>query len=171
MSYQVVQADIERDKGTILRFWRENSPKSLDSKYRWIYENNPAGKPMVWMIRHVESGECVGITALFPRRMSTRNGTVLAGVAGDLFVNEKHRTLGPAVKLLRSTLTAVHEGKVDLIYTFPNKAADGVVRAAGYRRLGKLVRLVKVLRTARYFHKLGLHRFLISCAEPGARFR
>lgn len=166
MSYQVVRVDIERDKETILRFWRENSPKTLDSKYRWIYENNPAGRPLVWMLKHVESSECVGMTALFPRRMSTRKGTILAGVTGDLLVNRKHRTLGPAVKLLRNTLTAVQEGTVDLIYTFPNTAADGVARAAGYRCLGRLVRLVKVLRTTRYLHNLGLPRPLAAVLGP-----
>lgn len=166
MSYQVVRADIERDKETILQFWRENNPKALDSKYRWIYENNPAGKPLVWTVRHVESGECVGMTALFPRRMSTRNGTILAGVTGDLLVNRKHRTLGPAVKLLRNTLTAVQDGAVDLIYTFPNPAADGVARAAGYRRLGRLVRLVKVLRTTRHLRNLGLPGLLAAALGP-----
>ena len=156
MSYQVVRANIEQDKDIILNFWRENHPKPLDAKFRWMYENNPAGRPIVWLLRHVESGDCVGMVALFPRRMTTKEGLIRAGVIGDLLVNQKHRTLGPAVKLLRSTLTALHDGDVDLIYTFPNKAADGVAKVAGYRHLGKLLRLVKVLRTTQYLHDFGL---------------
>lgn len=160
MSYHVVRANIEQDKDSILNFWRENHPKPLEAKYRWMYENSPTGRPIVWILRHTESGDCVGMVALFPRRMSTKEGLIRAGVIGDLLVNQKHRTLGPAVKLLRSTLTAVHDGDVDLIYTFPNKAADGVAKVAGYRHLGRLLRLVKVLRTQEYLHDLGFPRFL-----------
>lgn len=161
MGYQVVRTSVEQDKDTILKFWKENHPKPLDAKYRWMYENNPAGKPIIWILRHTESGDCVGMVTLFPRMMKTKNGVIRAGVTGDLLVNRKHRTLGPAVKLLRSTLTAVHDGDVDLIYTFPNKAADGVVKVARYRHLGKLLRMVKVLGVTQYLHGFGVPRLLI----------
>ena len=166
MTYTICRADIEKDKDDILRFWRNNHPKPLDRKYAWIYEGNPAGKAKVWMVKHSETGECVGITALFPRKFSVQGVSTVAGISGDFLVNQMHRTMGPAIMLQRSIITAIEEKDMDFIYGFPNKAAELIMKRVGFRLVGSLTKLVKVVKTAPQLRELGLHKYWIRLLSP-----
>lgn len=166
MSYTIYQANLEKDKDTILKFWRENQPKPLDQKYKWIYENNPAGKAKVWMVKHNESGQCVGIMALFPRKFSVRGRSFQAGIAGDFLVNKKHRVLKPAIMLQRSAISAADKRDVDFIYGFPNNAAEPIIKRVGYRLLSPMTRLVKIIKTAPQLRKLGLNEYWVNLLSP-----
>lgn len=166
MSYTTCQVDIEKDKDDILRLWRHNQPKPLDEKYAWIYEGNPAGKAKVWMVKHSETGECVGITALFQRKFSVKGESIVAWIAGDFLVNQLHRTMGPAIMLQRSIISAVEKKDMEFIYGFPNKAAEPIMKRVGFRSIGSLTRLVKILKTTSQLRKLGLHKYWIRLLSP-----
>ena len=166
MTYTVRKADLEIDRDTILEFWRKNHSKALDSKYRWMYNGNPDGRAHVWILQHEESGACVGLTTLFPRRIWIGDQSLLAGIAGDLLVSPDHRTLWPAIMLQKSALAAARAGIVDIVYGFPNSASEGLVRASGYRLLGRLMRFVKLIHTARRLTKFGLPSPLVRLIAP-----
>ena len=170
MTYAVRKADLERDRDTILEFWRKNHHKALDAKYQWMYDGNPDGRAHVWILQHAESGACVGLTALFPRRIWVNDQSLLAGIAGDLLVSPDHRTLWPARLLQKSALAAAQAGIVDFVYGFPNSAAEGLVRASGYRLLGRLTQFTKVMRTAHLLTKFGLPSPLVSLIAPLVNF-
>ena len=168
MSYTTFQADLDREKDSILRFWRENHPRPLEGKYRWLYEGNPAGKAKVWIIKHVESGDLVGMTALFPRVFHRNDKSLVGGVAGDFLVHKNHRTMGPAIMLQRCVLSSADRGEVDFVYGFPNRSAEAISKRIGYKRLGGLTRLVKILKSEPQLRKRGVKSALVPFAGPMA---
>lgn len=166
MGYTVYQADLEKDKNSILKFWRENHQRSLEEKYQWIYEENPAGKAKVWMLKHDKSEECVGMTALFSRNFSVKGKGLVAGIAGDFLVNKHHRTMGPAIMLQRNVIVAVDNGHVDFVYGFPNKKAEPIMKRVGYRRIGTLRRFVKIIKSAHQLRKRGFNELWVKILSP-----
>ncbi len=154
MEYCIIKADLKRDRENIFAVWEKNDPGVLKDKFDWIYQDNPAGRAHVWMIRHDPCGEYVGVTAIFCRNFTVNGSLLIGGIAGDLLVNSEHRAAGPALMLQRAASLAIKEGAVDFIYGFPNKAAEPILKRIGYVLLGDRVRLVKVLRTAWYISQL-----------------
>lgn len=175
MSYIVERADLAADRDTILSFWRNNHPKPLENKFQWMYQGNPHGRALVWTIKYGPTGACVGMVAVFPRRLYAGEGTMLAGIMGDFLIHEGHRTAGPAVMLMRSVRQAVPDAGIALLYGFPNKGAEPIMKRAGFQRLGQMIRLTRVLNTRSLLVKYlvpGVAARLVSpIADWALRFR
>lgn len=166
MGYSIYKGDIEKDKHEILRFWKENHTKTLDNKYAWIYEGNPAGKAIVWILKDEISQQIAGMAVIFLRRYSVCGIDMLAGVNGDFLVSKTHRTLGPAMMIQRSIMSSVDNGDVDFIYGFPNKNAEPVTKRIGFECLGETIRLVKIFKTAPILTKMRWPGWLITVTAP-----
>jgi hypothetical protein len=152
MSYTIIPADCIEDKDSIIRFWNANNTKHLDEKYAWFYQANPDGIAKVWLVKHEESNQTIGMGSLFPRRFQFGNQIVNAAVHGDFFIHSNHRSFGPALMLIRSIARSIVDSDYDFIYGFPNIKAEPIVKYAGYTRLGqtrKYTRLFKVDRLLR----------------------
>ena len=106
MSYSVHRLSCEEDERQLITFWNANHRTTLEEKYRWIYEGNPAGKATVFLVKDDED-ECVGCCAVFPRQVSVEGVSLHAGVAGDFLVHKEHRVLAPALQLARSLVSTV----------------------------------------------------------------
>lgn len=166
MGYSIDKADIEKDKYEILKFWEENHAKPLDKKYEWIYEGNPAGKAIIWILRDDTSQQVVGMAVIFPRIYSVSGIDMLAGINGDFLVSKHHRTLGPAMILQRSIVSSVDNSEVDFVYGFPNKNAEPVTKRVGFECLGETIRLVKIIKTASILAKMNLPGWLVKITSP-----
>jgi len=160
MTYEVIQADLNQDRETILALWNRHHDRKLDKKYKWIYEDNPDGKAMVWLVREVETGEYVGMTTLFPRHILYKGKIQLSMIAGDLFISPDHRTLKSAIMLQRAVLASLDSGKASSIYTFPNKKASLVMRRVGYKYIASMVRMVWLLHSDKQLQKRGINKIL-----------
>lgn|GEM_PF-834193 len=166
MNYTICRLSGVMDKEQLLKFWNENHGGDLDEKYKWIYENNPAGKAVVSLIRDNETNECTGCFAAFPRRISVGGVGLRAGVAGDLFVHKKHRILIPALKLEKSLMSIVQKKEFDLIYGFPNKKAEPVMKRAGFKYLGSYIGIAKIIKTSEQLQKLHVPKYLNRLLSP-----
>src|SRR5271166_2374419 len=68
-----------------------------EARFRWLYRENPFGPAQAW-IAFEKDDEAVGMAAVFPRRMYC-DGVVVSGcVLGDLCIDKKYRSLGPALQ-------------------------------------------------------------------------
>lgn len=168
MSYTVVRADLAADRDTILNFWHNNHRKPLDAKFEWIYKGNPHGRALVWLIKHGPSADCVGMVSVFPRKLSVGGRTILAGIVGDFLIHEAHRTAGPAVMLMRGVRAAVSDSGIDLLYGFPNKRAEPIMKRSGFQRLGGLARLTRVFKTRSLMEKRGVPGVVAGLVSPMA---
>ena len=143
MSYTICRFSGERDKKALLAFWNENHEEHLDQRYEWLYEKNPAGRAIGFLVRDDEQDTCVGCSAAHPRRFSFLDASLRGMIARDFFVDDKHRVLGPALALMRGLISAMEEDEVDFIYAYPNKGAEQVMKRVGFTCLGSWTRMVK----------------------------
>ncbi len=166
MTYIVSRGDVVQDGDELLKFWKEHGDRPIDDKYRWMYLNNPYGKANIWFLKIEETGEVVGTAALFPRKLMLDGNVVLAGVAGDLLVNKEHRTLRPALSLVRQVRSALDDNLVEFIYIIPNKKAEMITKRAGYKCVGSLKRYVKIQKSQRQLEKRGVPRVISNIVAP-----
>lgn len=145
MTYAVTPSSRDQDKQEILDLWRRNLPAASAARYIWLYETGPATS---WLASTPE-GVVVGATGLMRRTMQVGGRMLSAGQAIDLNVDRRHRTVGPAVKLQRALLDSLGQIGIPLVYGFPSKDAESVLRRVGYVQVGCVERWVKPLRSAR----------------------
>lgn len=147
-AYVPTPGDARRDRDAVLAVWRGSAlgrEERLAAKYDWFYLGCPFGQPLVRLLRHEPSKAIVGTAAAGPRRVLREGKELRAGVIVDMAVTTEHRSLGPAVTVLKS-LMAAGESHFDLLYGFPNQKAVSVFKRVGYDKLGEIVRYARVLR-------------------------
>ncbi len=147
MRYSVVRADVRKDRPQILSIWERNFTDVPRERYTWFYENNPCGEALSWLVTDQKTNSVVGSTAVFPRSIKLGGKKALAGIAADFAVNPEHRSLSAALKLQKAAISECKENNLKLIYGFPNEQSEAVLIRAGYRKLGEVQRLAKLLRT------------------------
>lgn len=109
-----------------------------------------------WVGRDVQGAMCAHI-AQFPRPFRLGSRVVRGALMANLMMAKEHRTLWPALALVRQTVKDSRDsGSLDFICGDPNEAAHAIVRAVGFRTVGMLRRFVLPLRDRRGPVNLGL---------------
>jgi hypothetical protein len=140
-AYTIVPLDHERDRETIVALWQRNFGGGSPARFRWLYEQGPTRG----FALRTAGGECVGGIGCLERKFRIGGREFTAGQAIDINVNSDHRTIGPALKLQRTVVAPVAEGRLGLMYSFPNEQAEGVLGRIGYKSIGRFQRWVKLL--------------------------
>lgn len=162
MTYTVSQTDPAGSRQEILALWKENLPTAVEGRYAWLYES---GWAKGWVL-NAEDGAAVGASGLMMRTIRSPEGILRAGQAIDLNVDKHHRTGGPALRLARMVVHAAAEEGRQLVYAFPNRESEPILRRAGYRRLGTVQRWFKPLRCQRILQKRLHHPLVRAAAKP-----
>jgi hypothetical protein len=87
MSYFITKADSKEFKEALLSLWHRNFVRMPNGRYGWIYENNPSGPPLVFLLHHDESNAIVGGISLFTRSAYLKGKPVPEWILGDLVVD------------------------------------------------------------------------------------
>ena len=160
--YYVSEVSTKEDLTQAISLWERNLSMPVETgaeKYHWFYETNPYRKGRLWLLRLKDSEKAVGVGGVGYRRFNV-SGWSLMGVAGvDFAVDREHRALGPALKLQRAIMEST-ETEADFRYSFPTKQAQVVLKYFGYHKIGDLTRLVKILRSSEYLHRVVRPTFL-----------
>ncbi len=157
MKYKVVQApDVGAAEGTLVRLWEANLsfPYPASRKHHWYYAGNPQGAASAFML-HPEADAArapVGCIGLGARRFSIRGEDVAAGTFVDLAVDKGHRTLFPALLLLRAARRRARE-TMGFAFGAPNESAAQVFVRSGSNQAGWMRRYARVLRHAAYLER------------------
>lgn len=146
--YSVRPGSSERDRDSIRGLWEGGLARGpiQTARWIWLYEANPAGKPQVFLLKTSPSNEIVGTASLSPRQMRIGSREVTAGFLIDFIVDAAHRQFFPALVLQKSLLRA-SRASAPVIFGTPNARSEAVVRRAGYREVGKVVRMARVVRS------------------------
>jgi len=151
--YSVNEADILSDQEVSIKLFRNNLNFNydFDTKYDWLYKNNPYGKGHIFHLRDDENQTAAGVQCISGREFSNGKLTLNVGLFSDYAVDEKHRSLGPGLYLMKQVN---QEGLkyYDLVYGFPNKKALPIYKRAGYDITSKMIRYSKPLNP-RYIFK------------------
>jgi len=122
-TYSVHMDDYRRHNGVEDLLMLGLSHKSDDSaveRTNWIYKNNPAGKARVFIVKHNDSGQDVGLLTLCRRQIWTPKETINAGIFCDLVTDKSHRTLGPALSLMKAAGDTISQSEFGRLYGWPN---------------------------------------------------
>ncbi|MDQ3995529.1 MAG: hypothetical protein M3303_00760 [Gemmatimonadota bacterium] len=97
-------------------------------------------------------GRLVMHIARFPHRFAFGERTVVSGLLVNLMAAKSHRTVVPALTLMRQvTADSKGERDVDFLYADPNAAGTALLKAAGFATVGTLKRFVFPLAGGRWY--------------------
>ena len=139
----VTQPDIETLREPLLDLWKRNLPGASPERFDWLYAS---GHSQAWLLEESGSG-VIGSAGRISRRLAIAGNVAEAGVAIDLNVDEKKRSLGPALSLVREVAASAEREGMPLIYAIPIRAAASVMKLARYRQLGEMTSWTKLLRS------------------------
>ena len=149
--YNVADACLADDRDAIIDLWC-NAPtrhEMAEEKLRWYYLGNPDGLPQAFFLQAHGAPGAVGVASIAPRRMSLRSESVAAGVLMDFVVAPGHRGYFPALFLQKEVLRRAKPTH-PVLFGMPNTLSEAVFRRAGYRCVGQVLRLVRVLHSREF---------------------
>lgn len=88
----------------------------------------------------------VGVIGILPRIWHCEGERLVVGALADFAVASEHRSLGPALQLMRAALSQSRRRHAWL-YGRPNPQSAAVCKRAGLREIGSATRFVKLLRS------------------------
>jgi GNAT superfamily N-acetyltransferase len=146
MCVRIRVAALESDRTKLIDLFRRHlTPQWNDDRYDTLYLRCPHGPASAWVAHDDSTGALIGAAAAFPRKLyfdgMEREGFVL----GDFCLEEKYRSLGPALMLQRACLEAVRP-PYEFFYDFPSQNMMAIYKRLGIVRAGRLVRWAKPLR-------------------------
>jgi hypothetical protein len=165
MTYQALAAQ-DHHREPLERLWAESmSDRRIaavrDKRWTWLYERNPAGPALTYVVQHVESGEIVGAASVYPRDVVVHGRLHKAGVLADFVTHKAHRVAGPAVMVQRAIADAHRQRGLDFLFGYPNKGAAPIFPRLRFKTVCESTIWVKPLRTARklsaFLHPLTAH--------------
>lgn len=150
ISYHIQEADLSASAAAIRELWVANlvghDEHSAAAKLRLGYAENPAGTGCALLLYPEGGAEPKGVQGLHPRVFHLGAQRLRAVGLADYAVDAAHRSLGPALMLMRHG-TQLGRERFDLTYGLPNQKAAAVLARAGLKRLGMVQRFAKPLRS------------------------
>ncbi|MBN1983388.1 MAG: hypothetical protein JW795_17760 [Chitinivibrionales bacterium] len=145
--YTIHTGEFHQDKETVQALLLENLPGNSVERIEWMYETYPGTAPLCSRIYDSKDTSLVGVMSLFRRKFLMNRKTVVCAIAGDLCIKPSHRSVGPALTLIKSTLRKAIDAAADIacIYSFPNNHSRAVIQRAGCQRIGNFTRFIKIL--------------------------
>ena len=131
LKYSFERADLDSSESLIAGLWAQGLLGLVDSvakeKYQQFYLDNPAGRGDCILLVDTASGRAVGVQGFVPRRFWRGTRKVDAAVMADFIVVPEHRSLGPALKLMRAGIE-LGKQRFAFFYGTPNEKSLAIVR-------------------------------------------
>ena len=164
---------LEKHSGSIIGLWDRNLENIWPGRFDWLYFGNPAGSAVTYLAEDIASGRPVGATTIFPRKVLLGDRKATIGIAVDFAVEAQYRTFGPVLQLHRAIISDIGKAGYEFVFACPNQAAKGVFLRAGYRPIGELKVLTRLVRVDDQIKKRIRNRFLslLCCACGNAILR
>jgi hypothetical protein len=153
--YEVVSVDVSEVGSALVRLWtgcfEALREEAAAVKIDHFYRRNPAGRSSVFLLRHCATQSDVGVQTLVVRRFLSNGRTLLSGTMADYAVDPAHRSLGPALQLLKASI-ASSRTQLAFLYGLPNRKAEPILRRAGLEPILRLGRYAAPVRSRQYLH-------------------
>jgi len=136
----------------IMAIWNEkqdaNSAMNA-SVYQWFFGDYPFPGLHSYGLFHQSQpdhdSQLIGIQAIMVRDWMVEGEPAQMGNVCALIVGKQYRSLGPAMKLVRTTLESVPTC-CDFCYGFPNRFSEPLFKRVGSHLMGDIARYSKLLR-------------------------
>ena len=133
------------DREHVIKLMGKIYAGDMQQRYAWLYENNPHGDALTWIAIERESGEAVGCTSIFPRRVMVNGRERIGGIGGDCFIEPRVRRQGLATGLHAVSFAQMRERGVDFMYGPPTPNNLGALVKAGSHLVTSYKRWVRPL--------------------------
>jgi hypothetical protein len=148
--YRVRQVEMGAHAEDVTALWsrclQSLTPQEAFGRLHHRYLGNPAGAGAAVLLQPEDAQCSAGVQCLHARRVHhEKKAWRVAGLA-DYAVDERHRTLGPAVQLMKQGL-AVARSEYDWVYGLPNAKSEAVCKRTGLKKLGHIDRWTRLLHT------------------------
>lgn len=159
---KVRPADLQRDRELLISLLFQHLTRSSDrARFEWLYQRNPHGPARAWLATDAGTGEIIGTSASFRRRVVVNGVEQTGWVLGDFCISGKYRSLGPALQLQRATLAAVGDsGQAEFCYDFPSRQLAAIYQRLGIVPVARMIRLVKLLHLGEKLQRVGWSKAL-----------
>jgi hypothetical protein len=119
------------DQQKIVRLMSNIYSGDMQARYEWMYRSNPHGSALTWLAIERETGEAVGCTSIFPRRVVVGGRNRSGGIGGDCFIEPRVRRRGLATALHAASFAEMRERGIDFMYGPPTPNNLGALVKAG----------------------------------------
>lgn len=153
--YVVEEVNLDEHRAEVVSLWVSNLSGGMrtvadaEAKLSAGYLDNPAGAGRGLLIWPEGEHAAAGVIGLHPRTFHSGTESIRAANLADYAVSAAHRTLGPALMLMRQGLALARQ-HFDLVYTLPNRTAEAVCARAGLKRIGHFSRCARPLSSRRF---------------------
>ena len=158
-NYHVGKIEDDTHLEDVYLLWRSVFGENFkaEAKYDWFYRSNVTSSGRIYLLFNGAQSSLVGVQGIAPRswRIASQGTTVKQSQVGlllDIAVDAQHRTLGPALKMIKNALGSEEQNFV-IYYAFPNEKSETIFKRIGFKELGQFKRFVKVLRFNKYLQK------------------
>jgi hypothetical protein len=139
---RAVEADRESVIAIVSKMWGED----ISERYQWLYLANPHGRALTWLAIEQATGEVVGCTSIFPRKVIVDGVERRGSIGGDCYIDPRARRRGLATALHRISLQEMREHQVDFMYGPPNPNNFAALIKAGSHSVTHFKRFVRPLQ-------------------------
>jgi GNAT superfamily N-acetyltransferase len=131
MSEFEIREATEDDRSHVIRLMRNVYAGDVAARYDWLYRDNPHGRALTWLAVESASGETVGCTSIFPRRVMVGGRERLGSIGGDCYIEPRVRRRGLATKLHVASFAGMREAGIEFMYGPPTPNNLGALVKAG----------------------------------------
>jgi len=144
MSYQVQKFKFQEQKELLFSMWKKHLMNTNKQRLQELYTGFGSPEVITLLINYREDAS-VGAVSLMERILSLNDKKVKIGVNFDMMIDKKHRTLGPALKLLKSLIQEAEDRNYQALLAMPNKMSEPIFARAGYELIGRVYRWSRVI--------------------------
>ncbi len=148
--YLVREVDIRAHAEAVTVLWsrclESLTPQTAERRLQHRYLRNPAGVGATLLLQQADPPEVAGVQCLYARVFHQAGRTWQVAGMADYAVAESHRTLGPALQLMKQGL-AVARSRHDWVYGLANAKSEAVCKRSGLKHFGALGRWTRLLRS------------------------
>lgn len=150
----------EDDGEQILSLLNLVSGKKRDlTWWEWFYLRNPIGQPVIWVAE--DGGKIIGHRAFVPFEVKVGDRFVLAGQAVDTVTHPDYRKRKIFTSLTQKGLEEAKVLNYSFIFNFPNENSLPGYLKLGWKKIGQMPMLIKMLKWNLFLRKKKLPEYSI----------
>ncbi|MGA9772453.1 MAG: GNAT family N-acetyltransferase [Blastocatellia bacterium] len=128
--FEIRMAD-EGDRQHVIRLMGNVYARDMAGRYDWLYKSNPHGRALTWLAIECASGEAVGCTSLFPRKVFVDGCERIGSIGGDCYIEPRVRRQGLATRLHLASFAGMRASGIEFMYGPPTPNNLGALVKAG----------------------------------------
>ncbi|MFH1460564.1 MAG: hypothetical protein ABIG64_09395 [Candidatus Omnitrophota bacterium] len=170
MKYLTKHFNHEQDKNLLINLWFKYLVNPSLERYAFLYENNDVSIIQTALLFLGKENEILGCASILLYKAVSNSNNLVLGINVDMIVERKHRTLGPAILLLKELVAMAKKYGSNALIAIPNQASLPVFKRIGYKCAGNISRYVKIINIEKKLKSKLKNKVIINFASQVINF-